>query len=110
MPRLSRIAPLLLRLSRLFDPLATGRSGLHMILTGIDEAGQPKTVRFFLIAASGHGPYVPCTPAIILARRLARGEAMASGARPCLDLIDLDDYLGALDGLDISVVVEGAGA
>jgi hypothetical protein len=110
LPRLSRLAPLLLRASRLFDGLSTGRSGLHMILSGVDEAGAPKTIRFYLIARSGHGPHVPCIPSILLAQRLARGEAIAPGARPCLDLIGLDDYLGALEGLDISTYVEGADA
>lgn len=110
LPRLDRIAPLLLRASRLFDRLSTGRSGLHMILKGVDAAGVPRTIRFFLIARSGHGPYVPCIPSILLAQRLARGEAIAPGARACLDLVDLDDYLGALAGLDISIVVEGADA
>lgn len=110
LPRLSRLAPLLLGASRLFDRLGSGRSGLHMILDGIDEAGAAKTVRFYLIARSGDGPHVPCIPAILLAQRLARGEAIAPGARPCLDLIALDDYLDALKGLDISTYVEGADA
>ena len=110
LPRLSRMAPLLLRASRLFDRLSSGRSGLHMILEGVDQAGARKTIRFYLIARSGDGPHVPCIPSILLAQRLARGEAIAPGARPCLDLIDLDQYLGALDGLDISTVVEGADA
>jgi hypothetical protein len=43
-------------------------------------------------------------PAILLARRLARGESTQRGATPCLDLITLTDYLTALDGLDISVI------
>ena len=30
-------------------------------------------------------------------------ERVAPGALPCLDLIGLDEYLGALEGLDISV-------
>jgi hypothetical protein len=30
-------------------------------------------------------------------------ERVARGALPCLDLIGLDEYLGALEGLDISV-------
>ena len=81
-----------------------------MIMKGVDETGAARTIRFYLIARSGHGPYVPCIPAILLARRLAAGEAIAPGARPCLDLVDLDQYLGALDGLDISIVVEGADA
>lgn len=110
LPRLDRIAPILLKASRLFAPLGTGRSALHLILGGIDEAGAARAIHFYLIARSGHGPYVPCIPAILLAQRLARGEAIAPGARACLDLIDLDDYLGALEGLDISIVVEGADA
>jgi short subunit dehydrogenase-like uncharacterized protein len=110
MPRLSRFAPFLLALSRLFDWASSGRSGLHMILKGEDAAGAAKEVRFYLIARSGDGPSVPCIPSILLAKRLAAGEAIAPGARPCLDLITLDQYLGALDGLDISTVVKGADA
>lgn len=107
MPRLDKIAPFLLRVSRLFDPLGDGKSGLHMIIAGVDEAGAAKQVRFTLIARSGHGPYVPCIPSILLATRLAAGTVLAPGARPCLDLITLDEYLAALQGLDISVIVEG---
>jgi hypothetical protein len=110
LPRLSRFAPFLLAASRLFDWASSGRSGLHMILTGEDAEGQAKELRFYLIARSGHGPYIPCIPSILLAKRLAAGDAMAPGARPCLDLITLEQYLGALDGLDISIVVEGADA
>ena len=32
------------------------------------------------------------------------------GASPCVDLIDLDTYLTALEGLDISVIRDGADA
>jgi hypothetical protein len=45
-------------------------------------------------------------PAILIARRLAAGRPIEPGARPCLDLISLDEYLGALEGLDISVLRE----
>lgn len=110
LPSLDRMAPFLLRAAFLFDPLGSGRSGMHVYLAGTDAAGAAKTIRFFLIARSGHGPYIPCMPAILLAKRLAGGEVVPAGARACLDLIDLDTYLTALDGLDISVVVEGADA
>jgi hypothetical protein len=43
-------------------------------------------------------------PAILLTRRLAKGEIGQRGASPCLDLIDLDTYLSALSQLDITVV------
>ena len=100
---LERHADALLRLAFRFDRLGRGRSGMHMMLEGVDHAGQPLVRRWFLIARSGHGPFIPCMPAILLARRFASGEAIAPGARPCLDLIGLGEYLDALDGLDIEV-------
>ena len=106
---LARYAPRLLGTSSLFDPLGSGRSGLHMILSGIGRDGKPMTVRIFMVARQGHGPNIPCVPAIILARRIAAGECIAPGARPCLDLIDLDASLGALDGLDITTSARGPG-
>ncbi|MEI9926446.1 MAG: hypothetical protein WDN44_00340 [Sphingomonas sp.] len=100
-------APMLLRLSRGFDRLGTGKSGFHMILSGAGAAGERRQVRFFLIARSNHGPNIPCVPAIVLAKRLALGGAAPPGARPCLDLIDLPAFLEALSGLDIATYVEG---
>ena len=93
----------LLKLAFLFDVLGSDRSGFHMFLSGLGHDGRPLERRFFLVARSGHGPFIPCMPAILLARRLAAGEAVAPGARPCLDLIDLPTYLAALDGFDITV-------
>jgi Saccharopine dehydrogenase NADP binding domain len=104
LPRLDRLAPALLKLSFLADIFGSGRSGFHMFLMGRGADGEAKTARFYLIARSGHGPNIPCMPAILLVKGLARGTVAARGARPCLDLIDLDTYLAALSGLDISVV------
>ena len=78
-----------------------------MFLSGEGADGRERLIRFFLIARSGDGAAIPCAPAILLARRLARGEFAAPGARPCLGLIDLESYLGALEGLAIATVVEG---
>jgi hypothetical protein len=100
---LDRYAEWLLKFAFRFDRFGSGRSGFHMFLAGVGRDGQPRRVRFFIIARSGHGPHIPCIPTILLARRLSRDEVAARGAMPCLDLIGLDDYLGALEGLDISV-------
>jgi hypothetical protein len=67
-------------------------------------------VRFYIIARSGHGPFIPCVPSILLARKLARGAIEQRGAMPCLDLIGLEEYLSALEGLDIAAFVEGSDA
>lgn len=98
----------LLKLSFLFDPLGSDKSGFHMFLKGIGKDGNPAEVRIFMIARQVHGPNIPCIPAILLARRLAAGEAIAPGARPCLDLIGLDEIMDAIAGLDIDTIASGA--
>jgi hypothetical protein len=110
--RMRLLAPLghhserLLRWSFLFDPLGSSRSGFHMYLRGRDHGGTERVERFFIIARQGHGPFIPCVPAILLAKRLARDELQQRGARPCLDLISLGEILAALEHLDISIVRE----
>jgi hypothetical protein len=94
-----------LRLSFWFDPLGSGRSGFHMLLDGIGHDGAPLRVPIYMIARQGHGPNIPCMPAILLAKRIATGEPIVAGARPCFDLIDLDAYLGALAHLDITTIM-----
>ena len=96
----------LLKLSFLFDPLGSSRSGFHMFLCGQGHDGRERLERFFIIAQSGHGPFIPCMPAIVLAKRFARGELTQRGARRCLDLISLEEYLQALQGLDVETVRE----
>lgn len=104
LPGLDRWSGALLEASFLFDRWGSGRSGFHMVIEGNARDGAPLTRRHWIIARQGHGPNIPCMPVILLARKLAGGEAVPPGARPCLDLIALDEYLGALEGLDVSVV------
>jgi hypothetical protein len=104
LPPLERYSARLLRWSFLFDRLGSDRSGFHLRLDGVGRDGKPKSLRTFLIARQAHGPYIPCMPAIILARRIATGIGPVPGARPCLDLISLDDYIAALSGLDVRLI------
>ncbi len=95
-------AAFLLRVSYLFDWLGTDKSAFHMELEGKDKYGKEKTVSFELTARSGDGPYIPCMPAILIAKKLANHEISDSGAYPCIGFITLDEYLAALSGMDIS--------
>jgi hypothetical protein len=104
LPRLDRWSGPLLHASFLFDRWGSGRSGFHMVIEGIGHNGAPAMRRHWLIARQGHGPNIPCMPAILIARKLAGGEAIAPGARPCLDLVTLDEYLTALAGLDVMAI------
>ena len=42
----------------------------------------------------------------VIARRLARGEEVRRGARPCFQLVTLDEFDGAVADLDITWSVE----
>jgi hypothetical protein len=104
---LSTHAERLLKLSFLFDPLGTDKSGFHMFLRGISHRGKPIELRIFMVARQVHGPNIPCLPAIILARRIAAGRRLEPGARACLNLIGLEDLLDAMEGLNITTSVLG---
>lgn len=99
---LTRLAPMLLKAARLFDRLGSADSAFHMDLSGLTEDGTRKTTHFELTARSVDGPYIPCMPAILLARKLARSEISEAGAFPCVGFITLDEYLDALAPLDIT--------
>lgn len=98
---LEAAAPLLLKLSFLFDWLGSADSGFHMELMGRDNNGNNKTILFELIARNGDGPYIPCMPAILVAQKLAEGKLPSAGATACVGIITKDEYLTALEALDI---------
>ncbi|MGH1457248.1 MAG: saccharopine dehydrogenase NADP-binding domain-containing protein [Alphaproteobacteria bacterium] len=98
---LPAFAPFLLKASFLFDWAGSDVSGFHMELSGKDDRGADKAITFELTARSGHGPYIPCMPAILMAKKLASGEITMTGATPCISLITRDEYLDALKELDI---------
>ncbi|MEM7779110.1 MAG: saccharopine dehydrogenase NADP-binding domain-containing protein [Pseudomonadota bacterium] len=96
LPQLSAWSNWLLRLSFLFDWMGSDESGFHMFIKGYDNDGAPVERRHYIIAREGHGPNIPCTPAIVIARKLARGEALEPGARACVGIVSLDELREAL--------------
>lgn len=100
---LPRLASPLLTASNWFDLFGSADGGMHMIISGKDNNGEPLTRKWFIIAKEGHGPHLPTIPAILLAERLAKGEKMPAGAMPCLGQVSLEDYLAELDGLAVEV-------
>jgi saccharopine dehydrogenase-like NADP-dependent oxidoreductase len=84
------------------ESFGDGRSGMFVRLSGLDQAGQPLTLCWELLAENNDGPNIPCMAAVALARKLAAGTLNARGAMPCLGLLTLGEYLAELDGLAIS--------
>lgn len=94
-------ASLMLKSSFLFDWLGSENSAFHMELSGECLDKKPQNVVFELTAKSGDGPYIPCMPAILLAKKLANNQISNFAAQPCVGLITLNEYLAALNHLDI---------
>jgi hypothetical protein len=96
-----RLAAPLLGLKRRLAFLGSDRGGMAVILTGRDADGRSQRLTWSLIAGSGHGPYIPTTPSVLLTKRLLAGTLATRGAMPCAGLFTLDDLLAEIAGLDV---------
>ena len=103
---LPRFAEPLLNAADWLNRFGSDTGGMHMILDGMDQAGAPLTRKWFIVASRGHGPYIPTIPAVVLARRMARGELNRVGADACLGLVTLDEYLAELESYDVRTYEE----
>lgn len=105
---LPALASPLLKASNLFDRFGSADGGMFMLLKGKGHDGRPLTRRWFIIAREGEGPQIPTIPAIILARRAAQGSLAITGARACVGLVSLEDYLAELAAYPIETVTDRA--
>lgn len=91
-----RYARLLQSWGQYFDWMGSGTGGMHVGLSGTDHDGRPARIDWHLIARQGHGPEIPCMPAIVLARKLVTGALTARGAMPCMGLMSLAEFAEAV--------------
>ncbi len=91
------LAKPLLTVSDWFNAIGSDVGGMHVKLSGIGLDGAPLTKTWFIVAEKGDGPQIPCVPAILLAKRLAEGDAsLTPGARACVGLVSLEAYVAEL--------------
>ncbi|MBU0800385.1 MAG: saccharopine dehydrogenase NADP-binding domain-containing protein [Alphaproteobacteria bacterium] len=103
---LSSLAPALYKAAPYFNFLGSDRSAFHMEMCGRGKDGEKKRLTFYILTGSGHGPNIPCIPAILLAQALVRGTLKQTGAAPCVDMIDLESYLKELHAYDIKWLLQ----
>jgi hypothetical protein len=72
--------------------LGTQLGGMAVHAEGVDADGQQVTHGWHLAADHNHGPEIPCMAAVLLARRLAGGEALPVGAHTALGLLPLSAF------------------
>ncbi|MDD9915985.1 MAG: saccharopine dehydrogenase NADP-binding domain-containing protein [Rhodospirillaceae bacterium] len=100
--KLDAAAPFFKQVADRLEPFGTDRGGMFVEITGEDVDGNPLTKSWQLIAGAGDGPWIPCIPAVILARKLAHDEIKTRGAMPCCNMITLAEFADAVSDLDIA--------
>jgi hypothetical protein len=98
---LARGAPALLAASHWFDRAGSADGGMHVLLEGKDQSGRRVERQWFIVARDGDGRYIPCAPAVILAKRMLSGAPTPAAAMACVGVISLEDYLDELRFLRI---------
>ena len=102
LPNLACFTGPALAIAKLTAPFGGNRGGMFVELAGKDAVGRSCRVTWNLTAGSGDGPNIPAIPAVLVARKLARGELKARGAMACLDLFSLEEFLAEVADLDIT--------
>jgi NAD(P)-dependent dehydrogenase (short-subunit alcohol dehydrogenase family) len=96
----SRYAHGFASLSKRLGWMGSNRGGMEISVTGDGRSGEPLAVDWSLTAE------VPCTPAVVLVKKLLRSEIPDRGAMPCLDLFSLDEFMNELSGYSIATRFE----
>jgi saccharopine dehydrogenase-like NADP-dependent oxidoreductase len=94
------------RLASLLDVFGSDRGGMLVSLEGTGNNGSRARLEWHLAADAGHGPEIPCMVAILLTRKLARGEISARGAHCCMGFLKLADFKPEFEKWRISTVIE----
>ena len=92
LPAPQKLAPLLHSAGRVFDAMGSALGGMVVRVEGTDARGKAARRAWHIAADDNRGPEIPCMAAILLARRLARGEALAPGAHACAGLLALREF------------------
>ena len=96
-----RLAGFLLRMARHLDSFGTDVGGMHVAIEATKSDGSRIRRAWYLVAKQGGGPEIPCIPAIVIARRLARGERIGPGARPCVGMMTFKEFDDAVRHLAV---------
>ncbi|MEO8247874.1 MAG: saccharopine dehydrogenase NADP-binding domain-containing protein [Burkholderiales bacterium] len=90
--RPARLAGVLNRTSRIFDFMGSALGGMVVRVAGADAQGRTPHRAWHIAADNDLGPEIPCMAAVLLARRLAHGEALPVGATACMGMLRLVEF------------------
>ncbi len=87
-----RLAGLLHRTGGLFDGFGTPLGGMVVRVRGMDGKGARLHRSWHIAADNDDGPEIPCMAAIVLARQLAKGGGLPTGAYTSMGLVPLEAF------------------
>jgi short subunit dehydrogenase-like uncharacterized protein len=102
----SRYAHGFARLSKHLGWMGSDRGGMEISVSGDGPGGESLAIAWSMTAFDNHGSEIPCTPAVVLVKKLLRGEIPERGAMPCLGLFSLDECIDELAGFSIATRLE----
>ncbi len=86
--------------------LAGDKGGMLVSVVGEKRDGARARIEWHLTVAASKGPEIPSLPAILLARRLAKGQLAKAGAFACMGFLRLADFEPEFRRLGISTSIE----
>ena len=98
------------RWAHLFDSRAGNKGGMWIRVVGRHPDGRSLQRTWQLTVPALNGPEIPCLPAIVLARRFARGAALKPGAYACIGFLQLADFAAEFARWGITTRTEEASA
>jgi len=87
-------------------PGGTPHGGMIVRAEGKNTHGETATRQWQVLGLNGDGPWIPAAPAAALARKFLSGDAIELGARPCWQLLSLDEILMELNDYSIVTAIE----
>jgi hypothetical protein len=101
LPALTKI---LLAISELFSPFGNYAGAVTVTLE--DHQGIKRSLSF---ATAQNGRRIPSSPAVLLARKVLRGESFQHGAHPCVGFVSLSEFKAFLEPFGVLYVDESNG-
>jgi saccharopine dehydrogenase-like NADP-dependent oxidoreductase len=105
-PDWSRFARTFSGISRRLARFGSDKGGMTVSIGGQGPDGEALRVDWQLTARDNHGPEIPCTPAILLVRKLLHDEFLGRGAVACMNLFTLDEFMNAIENYSITTALE----
>ncbi len=94
--------------ARLLNTFGSGAGAMHVTVEGA-RSGRRYRRHWAIVAEQNHGPYIAAAAASVLTKRICGmpgyAPLVARGAKPCVGLVGLDEFMRELSGFSIRTVM-----